>query len=594
MTKARITHPKAARAAVLCALGVFVAGLSAAELNFSASVDRTTVGLGEQLQLIVTVEGTNIGAVPRPQLPDLSDFNNYGSTSSQSTNISFVNGRMTQQQTISFIYTLEPKRVAALTIGPVRLDHKGMVYETQPITVSVTKESQAPPPRAQPSSPWGMPQRQRQPARGNCHVVLSVDRTTVYVGEQATATYTFYAPAQVANLSLKDVPGFTGFWAEKVFDAKDLNWRATTYEGKRYNAATIKQVALFPTQSGSLSVDKMTLSGQLVVPGFFFDEGQPFEVSSDPVLITAKPLPEDGRPADFSGGVGDFVLSASLSKDKSEGGEPLTYILKVSGTGNIGIIGEPRLAPIAGVRVLQPETKGETHMSGGRLAGSRTFSYPVIPLADGRHVLPEVTLSFFNPKTGRYYTLKAAAQSFVAAGATGKSPVVETESGVKVLGTDIAHIKTSDTGIPPAAGWWTWLFYPAGLAFLGIGAVAGRHRRRIEADRGYARRSRSGRLVKKRLSEATKLLGSGREHEFYAALSRAVTGYVGDRFNIEAFGMTGDQLGVELARRGVEAEAVQRLLTLVADCDAARFSPGIAACSPQETLDRARSLLETL
>ena len=574
-----------------------------AELNFSADIDRTTVGLGEQLQLTVTVSGTNIGGVPRPQLPALADFNNLGSTSSQSTNISFVNGRMTQEQTISYIYFLSPKKTGDLVIGPCKLDFKGSTYQTQPISIRVTKESQAPPPRPQQPrqqspfdwDPFGE-QQPREPARrGAVHLAASADRTSVYQGEQVTVTYTFYTQAQIGNLSMKDVPGFTGFWVEKLFDAKELNYRQATYSGQQYSAATLKQVALFPTQPGDLGVDKMTLAGDRIVGGgFFFNSTEPFEVSSDPITIHVKPLPDAGTPAEFSGGVGDFQVTAELNKDTSTGGEPLTFTIRVSGSGNVGLIGEPKLPPISGVKVLQPEAKQNTSTSSGRVSGSRTFSYPLIPAVDGRYAIPEVSLGFFSPKAGSYYTRTTPRLEFVATGATGNAALSESEMGVKVLGSDIAHIKSTAAFSTSGSTGWVWVFYPLGIVVVAAGVVAGRHQRRLEQDRGYARRTRSSRLVRKRLAEAESLLKQGRHSEFYAALHRAVLGYAGDRFNLEISGMTGDEIRTELDGRGVDAAVVNRLLDIAGQCDAARFSPGMATCSPADTLDLARGILEQL
>jgi hypothetical protein len=587
-----------------CILTFALSAATAAELNFSADVDRTTVGLGEQFQLTVTVEGTNIGGAPRPQLPALADFSQLGSTSSQSTSISLINGRLTQQQTISFIYFLSAKRVGDLTIPACKLDFKGTTYQTQPIAITVTKESQAaPPPPQQRQSPFGLPgpSQPRSSGRANVHLTASADRTSVFQGEQVTVTFVLYTQAQIGDLGIKNMPGFTGFWAEKLFDARELSWRNTTFEGQRYNAATLKQVALFPTQTGELKIDKMTVSGQAVVSGgFFFDSAEPFEVSSDPIIINVKPMPETGRPPDFSGGVGEFKVSASLSRDSSVGGEPLTLAVRVSGTGNIGLVGEPKLGSISGVKVLSPETKQNTRTSDGRVAGERAFNYPLIPTADGKFVIPEGSMSFFNPKTGSYYTQTTPRLEFVATGASGKTPLAEAESGVKTLGTDILHIKPVFNQQSPLANrqspfaFLGWFFYPAGLVVLAIGIVLGRHRRKLEQDRGYARRTRSSRLVKKGLAEATKLLAQGNEREFHAALNRAVVRYVGDRLNIESTGMTGDQLQSELACRNVDADTVAALLDLIASCDAARFSPGMTWCTPQETLEKTRTVLEKL
>ena len=579
----------------------------AAELNFSADADRTTVGLGEQFQLTVTVEGTNIGGAPRPQVPSMDDFDLLGSTSSQSTNISFVNGRMTQQNSISFIYFLSPKRVGNLIIPPFTLSFKGTSYQTQPIAITVTKESQAPPPsqQQQQQSPFGFPglpgrSQPRSSGRGNVVLAASADRSSVYQGEQVTVTFVLYTQAQLGDLGIKSMPGFTGTWAEQLFDAKELNWRNATYNGQRYSAATLKQVALFPTQSGQVKIDKMTVTGQVVVDDGWFGSAAPFEASSDPITINVKPLPEAGKPQGFSGGVGDFKVTAALSGDSSVGGEPLTLTVNVTGTGNIGLVGEPQLAPLSGVKTLSPETRQNTRTSDGRVAGERTFNYPLIPTADGKFVIPEVAMGFFNPRTGSYYTQTTPRFEFVATGATGKTPLLETESGVKTLGTDIQHIKPVCGQQSPLANRQSplafvgWFFYPAGMVVFGIGIVLGRHRRKLEQDRGYARRTRSSRLVKKGLSEAAKLLAQGNEREFHAALNRAVVRYVGDRFNIESTGMTGDQLQAELAARKVDPATVASLLDLIASCDAARFSSGMTRCTPQETLEKARTVLEKL
>jgi hypothetical protein len=592
---------------VLSVLSVLFLAATAAELNFSADADRTTVGLGEQFQLTVTVEGTNIGGAPRPQVPALDDFEQLGSTSSQSTNISFVNGRMTQQNSISFIYFLSPKRVGSLTIPPFKLSFKGTTYETQPIAITVTKESQAPPParQQQPQSPFGFPgfpgrSQPRSPGRASVLLTATADRTSVYQGEQVTVTFVLYTQAQIGDLGIKDMPGFTGSWTEQLFDAKQLNWRNTIYNGQRYSSATLKQVALFPTQSGKVKVDKMTVSGQVVVDDGWFGSAQPFEVSSDPFTIDVKPLPEAGKSQNFTGGVGEFKVAAAISRDSSVGGEPLTFTVKVTGTGNIGLVGEPQLAPISGVKVLSPETKQTTRTSDGRVGGERMFNYPLIPTADGKFMIPEVEMDFFNPRTGSYYTQKTPRFEFVATGATGRIPLTETESGIKTLGTDVAHIKPNFSLASPfvnrhsSIGNLVWLFYPAGIIVLGIGIGLGRHRRKLERDLGYARRTRSNRLVKKGLAEATKLLAQGKEREFYAALNRAVVRYVGDRFNLETSGMTGDQIQAELSSRNIGADTISSLLELIASCDAARFSPGMASCTPKETLNKARAVLEKL
>ncbi len=587
----------------------------AGDLQFSAGVDRTEVGLGERLVLTVTVTGTNIGRVPKPQLPQLDDFDNLGGSSSQSTNIAFAGGRLTQQQTISHIYHLLPKKLGELTIGPVRMEFKGETYLTQPIAVNVVKESRLPPPtsrrRPDPFDPFRSPQP--QPGAGgavkeNVHLGATASRTSVFQGEQVTVGYTFYTRLNLGDLQIADMPAFSGFWVEKLFDARDLDYKAREYRGQQYNAASIKRVALFPTRSGELVVGSMKMTGQVVRRGgFFFQSAEPFEVKSGPITITVKPLPDSGKPSCFTGGVGEFELTAGLDKDSSIDGEPLSLTVKVTGTGNIRLVGEPKVGPVMGVKLLSPETKDKVNTSSGKVKGSREFSYPLMPEADGKLLIPSIKLGFFDPKTETYYVCSTPRLEIFSSGAAGRTSAIDAGTGVRLVGSDIRHIKGNvevrvskyEFGNRHSAfeirhSWWVWLFYPAGLIVLAFGVVLGRHRRKLEHDRGYARRRRSSRLVKKRLAEATRLLEQGRESDFHAALNRAVLGYVGDRFNIEAHGLTGDELRTELVRGGVSEETTTALLDLVKTCDAARFSPGMAATGPDETLDRARRVLEAL
>jgi len=571
-----------------------------AELSFSADVDRTLLGLGEQLRLTVTVQGTNIGSVPRPSLPELPDFTNLGSTSSQSTNISLVGGRMTQEQTVSFIYTLAPRQEGELTIGPCRLDFKGTTYQTQPITITVTKESQAPP-RASPgpADPFGWDPfgSRREPAgrvRDEIHLAAYADRTNVFQGEQVNVTFTLYTRRQLADVKLADVPTFNGFWVENLFDAKEVKYSNREYQGRTYSAAPLKRVALFPTRSGSLLVSEMKLAGQAVSSGgFFFQSAEPFEVSSSRITIEVKPLPETGKPESFCGGVGRFDVSAGLSSDSSVSGQPVNLTVAVSGSGNLRLIGPPRVPAVPGLRVLNPETKDKISESSGKLSGSRSFVYPVMPQSDGRHVIPALELGFFDPATGAYYARTTPRLELTARGALPGPETAETSPGMKVLGSDVRHIKP-EPGRAASSADWLIFSYPAGVVLLAAGLVLSRHRRRLERDSGYARKSRSGRLVRKRLAEARRLLEQDKPREFYAALSRAVLGYAGDRFNIETHGFTGEELERELVARGADPDTVARLLALIKSCDEGRFSPGLVACSKREVLEGARKVLEEL
>ncbi len=585
----------------LVILLLLVSEISAGEINFTAEVDQTTVGLGEPLYLTVRVAGTNIGRVPRPELPQLEGFDNLGSSQSQSTSIAIVNGRVTQQQTISFVYTLVPKKTGTLVIGSCRLRYDGVEYTTEPITVQVTKSGTGPSPRQRrgtgpvtPGSPFDLFD-EPAPQTGECFLVASADRTVVYQGEQLTVTWTFYTSGEVASLNIKETPELTGFWAQDIYQPKELRYERKQYQGKWFYAAVLRRTALFPTTAGELQVGKMTLAGEMLTPGFFFSSARPFDVSSRPITVTVKPLPEQGKPVFFSGGVGDFKVSAVLSSDTSRGGEPVTLTIAVTGTGNLGLVGAPVVPDLPELKVLAPETKDNFSYASGKLNGTRKFNYPLLPLADGRFRIPEIQLGFFDPQTGGYYTRKTPALEFVAVGVPSRTVTDVTGSpGMRVLGADIRHIKTGNrlTGETDFWGW--WLFYPLGVLLMVVGLVVGGRQRRLRTDTSYARRSRATGLVRRRLKEAERFLAENRQADFYSVIYQALTDYAGDRFNINTTGMTIPELEETLVKQGGSGAAIARLVEALNICQVARFSPGTVECNPQELLQRARMVVAEL
>jgi hypothetical protein len=577
--------------------------LYGAEINFTASVDQTSVGIDDQIQLTVTVQGQDIGRVPNPELPDLPDFDRLGSTSSQSTNISLINGRMSQQQTISFIYFLRPKNTGNLAIGPCKLNFKGQTYQTEPISIQVQKGSVQKPQTQQPNiSPFQAPTQEAVSVQGNLMLVASPDKRAVYKGEQVTVEFTLYTRLQLGNLSMDKLPGFSGFWVEKLYDAQQLSFQERVIGGKKYSACLLKRVALFPMQSGELAIEPMSLNGTVVsAPRDFFDffeTTEPVKIQSQGFKINVLPLPETGKPTDFSGGVGQFNIKASLNSDSSVNGEPVNLTIRISGTGNVKLIDKPNLPPIAGLKILDPEVNDKTSTEGGRISGYKEFKYPIIPQSDGKHEIQSINLSYFDPKDKSYHTIGTEKLDFTASGTAKIISSTITETGIKVLGTDIHHIKPNLNNLSSQSGktpFWLILLYPLSLIFLVITLVYRSHRNRLEKDIGYSRRLRSGRLMKKRFQEASNFLAQKNEKEFYSALARAIFGYVGDRFNIQAMGMTKEQLKEELTQRGLPEELLNRLLKIIDTCDAARFSPALVAdVNTQQLLSETKDVLSSL
>jgi hypothetical protein len=565
-------------------LFLFSVVLGAADIELSAEVDRTTVALGERLLLTVTATGTGVNGLPQPSLPRMMDFKSVGTMWGRFTSDPGADSGVSQR-TVGFVYTLEPKRTGSLTVGPVKLVRAGITYESQPIAVRVVPAGESVPPL------------ERWTDANGIELVCAVDRASVFVGEQVRVKYRLYSRNRVGGVAMKDAPAFTGFWAAEVKDTSGLEWLPTTRGGEPCSVAVVRQATLFPVQPGDLDVGRMTLAGIVAVgSGLFKGMPAPFTVSSVPQRVTVQPFPDSGKPADFGGGVGKFALVADLSGDQTCGGEPMTLEVRVSGTGNIGTIGEPRVRVADGVKLLAPVVAQQVTRADGRVGGTRTYSYPIIPRADGLNIVPATSMSFFDPEGDTYYTLTTGRTTFVASGVAGSGASDENGSRTGFLGMDITYIKRSCSRVAPAVAHpqWSGLLYPLGAVVLLAGAFVGRRRRRLESDRGYFLRSRAVRLVQKRLRESVRRLTAGDERGCYATLALAVVGYAGDRFHVEVTGLTGTELRAALCRQGVEPTVAERVLDFSSRCDTARFSPGAADFSPKEALDLARGIIHSL
>jgi len=570
----------------------------ASELSLTASVDRTEVGLGETLDLTVSVHGENIGDVPSPTLPELPDFEIIGRSSSQETSIQFTNGKMTQQQGIHFTYTLSPKKLGKASIGAVKLEYQDRTYETQTTEVNVVQGvTKKPSPRSSRSTP---PEAELA-SQDNLMVVATANRREVYWGEEVVVEFALYSRLHMSDVNVVESPTFNGFWVKSVYDAKRLDFQRRSFNGKSYDVSVLKKCALLPLSSGELEIGEMSLSVAVVQRSRdffdFFGRTRTVSIRSEPIVINVKPLPTENRPSEFTGGVGKFTIKASLDRVASEAAEPVNLTVRLEGAGNIPFIERPPIPAIPGVKILDPEIRENAELVGDRMKGYKEFRYPVLPQTDGEHLIPSIRIAYFDLEDETYRTLGTEELRFTASHTTAATEFVPT-SGLKVLGTDIRFIKPDLTQLQSqrcAPQGWLIFVYIGSLGLIGLSLVFERHRARLLTDRAYARRLRSNRMMKRRLKQAETCLRENDEKEFYSSLSKATLGYLGDRYDWEVHAMTKDELRDQLTREKVREEVIDKILNLLDQCDVACFSPSLMTVKePKELFSQVKDVLSEL
>jgi hypothetical protein len=369
------------------ALAPLVTG--AAPYTVRSEVDATRIGVEDQVQLTISLEGSEA-----PDTVALPAFTNL-----------VVAG--------SWTYVLRPQGEGEAVVGPITAGE-----ETAPaITIEVVAGSVRPhpPPRRRDRfglDPFGRDpledifgRRRGRPAEPKVLIQATPSRRKLRVGEPLLLTYHLYTQVQVADLQFKEAPQFTGFWVEELErPPAPPSGEAATVSGEAYRRFPIIQKLLFPTKAGTLTIPASSFRIGVPARGFF-DDGQVVERTTRPITVTVEPLPD--RPG-FSGAVGSFEAQATLDRDTLPLGDAALLRLRVEGTGNLKWIDRPPAVEVAGAKVYPPQVKSDLKATPQGIRGSRTWEFVVVPETSGNLEVPAVAFPYFDPKTEKVVTTETA------------------------------------------------------------------------------------------------------------------------------------------------------------------------------------------
>jgi hypothetical protein len=569
--------------------------VKASALTVEASVDVDEVGIGDPVNLSVTISGAG-GSVPDPVLPDLSDFDVYSSGSNRS--FSMVNGVISSSLDLN--YVLVPKRKGTLTIGPIMVSSKGETAQSDPIKISVKEAGTIPSgPRQQARRPSSRRTRESR----DFFIEQSVDKKRPYVGEQVTLSFRFYQAVNLWDQPNLEWPEYTGFTVE------DLPPNSRSYQivnGKKYLVTEIKR-ALFPIAPGKVTIETPRLTIKPddfggardpfnLLGRDFFRRGSPRVLTTNPVVLDVRSLPDRGRPADFSGAVGRYVISADVDRDSAGVDEPVTLKIVLSGTGNIKSLPPLEVPELADFRVYE-SGKTESINSGNYvISGKKTFEMALIPKTSGSFTIPAFHYSFFDPGRGRYETMQTRPIEIEATGEglvdVGGAPRYIIEADHKAFNYIITSFPEPASNIDLYSRPWFWIiqFIP----LIGIIAALGMrsHYKKMLGDRSYARRIRAARRSKSVFKSALAKKESGEYAGFCGDLHDAIMGFVADRLDLEKSGLTIDDIQ-GLGR--IPGEIREDLSNFLEECQTARFAPlNFDGFKADEMLSRAHDVIGRL
>ncbi|MEW6364733.1 MAG: BatD family protein [Acidobacteriota bacterium] len=566
------------------------------EIEFSAEVDNQKIGMDDTLSLTVTIAGANLNQTINPVMPEMKDF--YVAGTSQSSNISFVNGQISASRSI--IYTLVPKRTGKFVVPPVTMTYGGKQYSTAPIEVEVVEGSAGERKKKQePWSPFFDPFESMQKPPGGrrygpeaVQVVAELDRKQVYQGEQTTLTFKILTKISVTGVQIEEFPPLSGFWVDDLDVDKNPRGRKVTVNGEEYVEFVVKRSALFPSRSGRLTIEPATFAIQAVEDSFF-PNPELIRRKSKPLTLVVLPLPEAGRPAGYDGTVGTYSVSAALDRDRVALGEVASLRITVTGRGNLKTISPPKLPPLNDIKLYEPKFTEKIDSAGPRMTGEKTWEYVLSPKAKGNHEIGPVTLAYFDPISKSYQVARTKALNLQAEGgeiAAQGVPLSE-RSQIRMLRQDIAFIHTRDSA--PAvsapfsrrsAGFYLLLILPP---LVNVGLLIYRHREESRRmDVASYLRGRAFRDFRKALKRARARASPAEAKDFYQLLNDGLSRYVAHKLSLSPQGLTLQSVLAHLESRRVDPELLTRFKIVWNDAEFGLFAAGKPGLNSMEKLLR--------
>ncbi len=614
------TGDRATRWAILWVMGVAAWAAQAtvahaAEVTIQASVDRSEVPLNQQVALVLSVEAPDSVPAGQIDLGDTGSLRVTGTRTEDSLSFSFRGGKRQFTKIQKFVYILSPTKTGTTRIGPAKLKYQGKIYSTKAIRIQVVAASKKSS-RTRRSSPFGsrspfpnnfddffrssqdLLNQKEELKEDDIFVRATVSQSAAVVGQQVTVTLRVYSRVG-ARLASSRWPKLDGFFIVPR-DTSRSQADQKYVDGKLYRFLVLAQKALFPIQSGELTIAPIEVEMEISSSPFLPVVSK--TLYTKPLTVSVRDLPAAGRPEDFrSGNVGQFSLSGGVDSTEVALNQPVTYTLRLQGTGNIQGVRPPKLPELARFKIFDPTVDVQVGKRGRTVKGTKSFEYILVPLASGTLEIPSLSFSFFDPRQSAYRTLKTKVQQIRVAASkeNGKIAAVGAGHEVNILAGAFKPIRFQSAlttyGEPVYRHSWflPLLLSPPGLYLLVALFAFVRARGRTNSVRNRMRRAWLRR--QRRLKQAGRIASTGKAAEFYAELSAALMDAVEARTGIAPAGMTLVEVTGQMEQLGVSSAVAEQIKAEAENCDFGRFAPASSRGDQmQDSLERVRKVIKSL
>jgi len=573
------------------------------EVVFQAQAPKQVI-VGRPFQLTFTVNQRSRDL----RAPEFTDFDVLaGPYTSTSSSTSFVNGHRTSSFSQTYTYTLMAQREGTFTIQPATVKVDGEQVQSNGVRITVLPEDQQP--QQQSSQNYQQSANSQQPTANsqqptasseNIFVRTIASKTRVHEQEALMITYKLYfANVDVAQLTNNTkLPEFTGFLKQDL-DQGEIQTQLEHYNGRNYQTAVLYRTILYPQHSGDIQIDPAKFEAVLrvqtrqqvrsIFDDFFGSYTNVTKMLTAPgVTIHVASLPS-GKPAGFSGGVGKFSLTPSISQTELQTNDAVTIKLDITGAGNMKLLKTPAIDWPEGFEPYDPKVTNNFNTTTAGVSGTKSIEYLAIPRSPGEYTIPAVKFSYFDIEEKAYRTLSTPEYTIHvkrgngangANDANGEGAVVSytQKEDIKQLGTDIRYIDTKPLKSPKHSAFSIqqsviWLFYFVPFVIACVLLVVLRKQIKENADINRVRYKRANKVAQKRLKAAAKALKANDKDAFYAAIEQAAWTYLSDRLSIPTAELNKDNIASLLHEKGVSETLIGEVKNVLSTAEFARYAP---------------------
>lgn len=389
---------------------------NAAAQTFEAKVNRSSLPEGETFLLTVELEGATSNKTPDFEALN-DDFTIYSVANAYRTNI--INGNVSTSQQWNLV--LMPNKSGKLTIPAIGLEN----YKTQPLTINVGDAG---------TSAKTTTQSENRP---KYTIAAEVDNKKPYVQQQINYT-----------LILQDSGGLQG--EEPTFQAtNDNDWiikslGAPEISTQNINGANVREIkfhyALFPQRSGQLEIPAVRFNGyylsgerrtdpfanlfndDMFIGGFGMAD---VFATRTPVILAAKPIKINVLPAAKENGEHWWLPAENVKlyaefkpeQPKFAVGEAISRNIYLQATGVIDSqLPELKFASASGVKQYPEKPQTAMSVDKGKIIALEKVANVYIPTEAGKITLPEISVNWFNVKSGKMEKAILPAMTVAVAG----------------------------------------------------------------------------------------------------------------------------------------------------------------------------------